>query len=54
MLAGRLVQASTRGNGTIGDVTRNVKTIKAIPQLTEPLTIEVRGEIYMPKRVLPL
>lgn len=49
---GRLVQASTRGNGTIGeDVTRNVKTIKAIPQqLTEPLTIEVRGEIYMPKK----
>ena len=49
---GRLVQASTRGNGTIGeDVTRNVKTIRAIPQqLTEPLTIEVRGEIYMPKQ----
>nr|WP_248719671.1 NAD-dependent DNA ligase LigA [Convivina intestini] len=48
---GRLIQASTRGNGRIGeDVTQNVKTIKAIPQqLTEPLNIEVRGEIYMPK-----
>ncbi|GMA69364.1 DNA ligase [Leuconostoc litchii] len=48
---GKLVQASTRGNGVVGeDVTANVKTIKSIPQkLTEPLTIEVRGEIYMPK-----
>lgn len=48
---GQLVQASTRGNGIVGeDVTANVKTIKAIPKkLTEPLTIEVRGEIYMPK-----
>ncbi|QEA59525.1 NAD-dependent DNA ligase LigA [Leuconostoc koreense] len=48
---GELVQASTRGNGIVGeDVTANVKTIKAIPKkLTEPLTIEVRGEIYMPK-----
>ncbi|WP_220740271.1 NAD-dependent DNA ligase LigA [Leuconostoc miyukkimchii] len=48
---GQLIQASTRGNGIIGeDVTRNVKTIKTIPQqLTEPITIEVRGEIYMPK-----
>lgn len=49
---GRLVQASTRGNGLIGeDVTANIKTIKAIPQeLKEPLTIEVRGEVYMPKQ----
>ncbi|ACA82310.1 NAD-dependent DNA ligase LigA [Leuconostoc citreum] len=48
---GKLVQASTRGNGSIGeDVTANVKTIRSIPQtLTEPITIEVRGEIYMPK-----
>ncbi|MFR8085555.1 MAG: NAD-dependent DNA ligase LigA, partial [Leuconostoc gelidum] len=50
-VSGKLVQASTRGNGTIGeDVTANVKMIKAIPQvLNEPITIEVRGEIYMPK-----
>ena len=50
-VSGKLVQASTRGNGTIGEnVTANVKMIKAIPQvLNEPITIEVRGEIYMPK-----
>jgi DNA ligase (NAD+) len=48
---GKLVQASTRGDGFVGeDVTANVRTIKAIPQtLNEPLTLEVRGEIYMPK-----
>lgn len=49
---GQLVQASTRGDGLIGeDVTANVQYIKAIPkQLSEPLTIEVRGEVYMPKK----
>lgn len=48
---GRLVQGSTRGNGTIGeDVTANVMTIKDVPhQLKEPLSIEFRGECYMPK-----
>lgn len=48
---GILVQASTRGNGVIGeDVTANIMTIDAIPKkLAEPLTIEVRGEVYMPK-----
>lgn len=48
---GRLVQGSTRGNGTIGeDVTANVMTIKDIPhQLPEPLSVEFRGECYMPK-----
>lgn len=48
---GKLVQASTRGNGSIGeDVTRNVQQIKDIPaELTEPITVEVRGEVYMPK-----
>lgn len=44
--------AATRGNGTIGeDITHNVKTIKSIPlRLNKPETIEVRGEIYMPKK----
>ncbi|MDC2839763.1 NAD-dependent DNA ligase LigA [Limosilactobacillus mucosae] len=48
---GRLIQGSTRGNGTIGeDVTENVKTIKSIPQkLVEPLSLEFRGECFMPK-----
>lgn len=48
---GKLVQASTRGNGMVGeDVTNNVWQIQDIPhQLSEALTVEVRGEIYMPK-----
>ena len=47
---GLLVQAATRGDGTTGDdVTANVRTIKAIPLvLTQPATIEVRGEAYIP------
>ncbi|MGC8902117.1 MAG: NAD-dependent DNA ligase LigA [Fervidobacterium sp.] len=47
---GLLVKAITRGDGLKGDdVTANVKTIKSIPlRLPEPLTIEVRGEIFMP------
>src|SRR5262249_46175849 len=38
-------------DGTTGeDVTANLRTIEAIPQrLPEPLTLEVRGEVYMPK-----
>lgn len=49
---GLLVQGATRGNGTIGEnITHNVKTIKSIPlKLKDPLTIEVRGEIFMPKK----
>lgn len=48
---GRLVRASTRGNGEVGeDVTKNARYIKDIPQtLPEPLTTEVRGECYMDK-----
>ena len=47
---GLLVQAATRGDGTTGgDITANVKTIKAIPlALAQPITIEVRGEAYIP------
>ena len=48
---GKLIQGSTRGNGNIGeDVTENVRTIKSVPQeLPEPLSVEFRGECYMPK-----
>ena len=49
---GLLVEASTRGNGFVGDlVTSNVKTIKSIPLKVEGnLDLEVRGEIFMPKK----
>lgn len=52
--SGVLTQAATRGDGAIGeDVTQNVRTITAIPLRLRghdyPSTLEVRGEIYMPK-----
>ncbi len=48
---GKLTRGATRGDGTVGeDITHNVKTIKNIPlSLPEDISIEVRGEIYMPK-----
>ena len=49
---GKLIRGATRGNGTIGeDITHNVETIKSIPMtIKEKESIEVRGEIYMPKK----
>lgn len=49
---GYLIQAATRGNGSVGEnITHNVKTIKSVPlKLDENIDIEVRGEIYMPKK----
>lgn len=49
---GKLVRGSTRGDGYIGeDVTENIKQIRSIPsQLTTNDTIEVRGEVYLPRK----
>jgi len=52
---GVMVQAGTRGNGVEGDdITANVRTIKSIPLTlktdTPPKVLEVRGELFMPKR----
>jgi DNA ligase (NAD+) len=48
---GRFVQGATRGDGTTGeDVTANLRTIQTIPhRLTEPATVDARGEVFMPK-----
>ncbi len=48
---GRFVQGATRGDGTTGeDVTANLRTISVIPaRLAEPVSIEARGEVFMPK-----
>lgn len=48
---GKLVYGATRGNGVVGEeVTHNIKTIKSIPlQINDTRTIEMRGEVYMPK-----
>lgn len=57
---GRLVRAATRGDGTTGeDVTANIRTIKDVPLrlrsesrsavASASGSIELRGEVYMPK-----
>ncbi|PRP54513.1 DNA ligase [Bacillus halotolerans] len=49
---GYFVRGATRGDGTTGeDITENLKTIRTIPlKMKRNLSIEVRGEAYMPKR----
>lgn len=49
---GLFTRGATRGDGTIGeDITANLKTIKSIPlRIKQPLTLEVRGEAFMPKK----
>jgi DNA ligase (NAD+) len=51
---GRLVNAATRGDGSVGeDVTANVRTLKDVPGELRgkkvPAVCEVRGEVYMTK-----
>ncbi|MDR1697620.1 MAG: NAD-dependent DNA ligase LigA, partial [Erysipelotrichaceae bacterium] len=51
---GVLKEALTRGDGVIGeDVYHNIITIKSIPlKIKEQRAFEVRGECFMPKKVL--
>ncbi|MBT9167301.1 MAG: DNA ligase [Syntrophomonadaceae bacterium] len=49
--AGLFVRGATRGDGEVGeDITHNLRTVKSIPlRLRKPLTLEVRGEVYLPR-----
>jgi len=50
---GKFVGGATRGNGIEGeDVSANLRTVRSIPlELSEPVDIVVRGEVYMPRKV---
>lgn len=50
---GIFVKGATRGDGVVGeDVTENLRTVMSIPlTLKEPLSLAVRGEVYMPRAV---
>lgn len=48
---GRLVRASTRGDGAVGeDITPNIMSLKNLPKILKESIpfLEVRGEVYMP------
>jgi DNA ligase (NAD+) len=50
---GKLRQAATRGDGTVGDnITQNIRTIRSVPERLRgaaPKLLETRGEVYMDK-----
>lgn len=52
---GRFVQGATRGDGMTGEnITANLRTLRSVPLKLRgkgwPATLEVRGEVFMPKR----
>jgi len=53
---GRFVRGATRGDGRVGeDVSANLRTIRSLPMrlrgpLAEAEEVEVRGEVYMPRK----
>lgn len=48
---GEFVRGATRGDGTVGEnITENLKTVRSVPlKLKDAISIEVRGECFMPK-----
>src|SRR5437773_363896 len=52
--SGKLRQAATRGDGTVGDnITQNIRTIRSVPERLRdaaPKLLEVRGEVYMDRK----
>ena len=52
--SGKLRQASTRGDGNVGDnITQNIRTIRSVPERLRdgaPKLLEVRGEVYMDRK----
>ena len=50
---GKLVRGVTRGDGAVGDdITANIKKIESLPHLlSHKASIEVRGEVFIPKLV---
>ena len=53
---GEFVRGATRGDGRVGEnITQNLRTIKSIPlrldgELARLSRLEIRGEVYMPRR----
>ena len=51
---GVLQMGVTRGDGQTGEVvTSNARTIRSVPlRLREPVSVEVRGEVFLPRTSL--